>query len=227
MTDTINIVAPVLSSEPAVPAVPESETPPEKQITLSQSALDNLIKSRQSSALKKAAALEIENQRLREVASGQGADASELERIRGELAASKIERDAIAASAAQSKKESFITGQVQKQGFVCDATTLSQLTQDDLTYDEATKQFKVVGSEESPDAYFKRFAESRPYLVKSTVISGTGQGGSGSTVPPPTRPLSFYFGPSSNAAETNRLSLRDPQTYKRLRAEAVRAGLVS
>jgi hypothetical protein len=202
------------------------ETPAEKQVTMTQASLDALIKSRQAAALKKAAALETENQRLREVAAGQSADSSELEKIRGELAAAKIERDAISAAAAQSKKESFVAQQVQKQGFVCDAHTLLQLTQNDLQYDEAAKTF-VTADGTSADDYFKRFADARPYLVRSTVHAGTGQSGSVGTTPPATKPLSFYFGAHSSAAAVNRLSIEKPEEYRRLRREAISQGLIS
>lgn len=202
------------------------ETPEEKQVTMSQTALDNLIKSRQSAALKKTAALEAENQRLKEIAAGQGANATELERIRGELSASKLERDAIAAEAARNKKESFIAAQVQKLGFVCDPTTLTRLTQDEITYDEATKQF-VTADGSSADDYFKRFAESRPYLIKSTVVFGTGSSGSTGSTPPPQVPLEFYFGPKSNSAAVNKLAIQRPDEYKRLRRAAIAKGLIS
>jgi hypothetical protein len=237
MTNTIDIVAPVLqeSVPPApVPPAPETEAPVTetsdlpKTVTMSQEKLNDLIKSRQSAALKKAARLEEENARLQALALGNAPDASEVERLRGEVAASRIERDALAAAAIEQKKLLLISQQVQKQGFVCDATTLSQLTKDALKYDETTKQFVIVTedgqpSDLSPDQWFASYANSRPYLVKGTTIPGMGSGGSTGSRPPETKPLSFYFGPGSNSAAANRLP-RD--MYKRMRIEAVRAGLV-
>jgi hypothetical protein len=222
---------------PEVPEVPPTILPDTTEPVVfdsrQQALFDRKLKESHGRIAKEARAeaerLRVENEHLREVASGNGADSSELQKIRGELAASKIERDAIAASAAQSKKESFIAGQVQKQGFVCDATTLTQLTANDLTYDETAKTF-VTADGSSADDYFTNFAASRPYLVKGSVISGTGQGGSSSTQPPANQydPAKLW-GPNAvpDAGRIlNAWAIRDKHSYSRARAVAKSKGWV-
>jgi hypothetical protein len=198
---------------------------------MSQERLDKLIAEKMGvagrEAKKRAAELETEVARLREIAAGRSENSSELEKIRGELAAAKIERDAIAAAAAQSRKEAFISSQVSAQDFVCDAETLKRLTQDDIVYNDETKTWVTAADPEVSAAdYYKNYATARPWLQKGRTITGTGLGGSTGSQPPTQLPLEHYFGPKSNAAAINALSLRDPDKYKRLRAEAVKKGLI-
>ena len=142
MTDTIDIVAPVLTPEPEQITQPEV-APEEKQVTMSQSQLDALIKSRQAAALKKAAALEKQVELLKTQVVGGSQDASEVERLRAEISAKTMENDRIREESIAARKTTFITQQAQKQGFL-DADVIVKLTRDNLKWDDAAKGFADV-----------------------------------------------------------------------------------
>jgi hypothetical protein len=223
---------------PVVEVLPDTT---EKTVSLTQERLDAIIKERMGAAGKaakeEAAALKLENQRLKEVAAGQGST-DELERIRGELSSARLESAAILEASVKQQKDLLIAQESAKHQFV-DLDTLQRLTRSNLKHDPTTGCFIVTNDDGTPKLgadgttpvpvsdFFQDFGNKKPWLVKGSVLTGTGQGGSGSSMPPQTKPLSHYFGPGSSSAAVNALSLRDPQTYKRLRAEAVRAGLVS
>lgn len=204
-----------------------------------QALFDRKLKESHGRIAKEARAeaerLRLENIRLKEVAAGQGSQ-DELERVRGELASARLEQQAILDKAVAQSKDLLIAQEAAKARFV-DIDTMQRLVRGNLRHDAATGTFTVVNDDGTPrlnavgdplpvSEFFEDYGNKKPWLVKGSVIPGTGSSGSGNSVPPPQKPLSFYFGPSSNAAAINALSLRDPATYRRLRAEAVRAGLI-
>jgi hypothetical protein len=68
-------------------------------------------------------------------------------------------------------------------------------------------------------------AASKPFLTRGTVIGGVGSKPSqGTATPGPD--LARLFGKGSSGDEANRLALHDPQTYKKLRAQAVKEGRI-
>ena len=178
--------------------------------------------------------LRLENQRLKEVAAGQGS-ADELERVRGELASSKLEQAAILEASVKSQRDLVIAQESSKHGFI-DVDTLQRLTRQNLRHNTTTGTFEVVDDSGVPvlntaqepisvTDYFADYAAKRPWLQRGTVKSGGGGSSSGGVPVSTTLPLSHYWGPNSSAKDCNALSINRLLDYKRMRAEAVRQGL--
>jgi hypothetical protein len=70
-------------------------------------------------------------------------------------------------------------------------------------------------------------AAAKPFLARSFVKGGAGSVPSQGTAPAPLD-LKRYFGKGSSAGaeEINRLAIHDKTAYKRLRAQAVKEGLL-
>src|SRR6266481_1389153 len=86
--------------------------------------------------------LRLENTRLKEVAAGQGS-ADELERVRGELASSRLEQQAILETSVKSQRDLVIAQESSKHGFV-DVDTLQRLTRQALRHNAKTGSFEIV-----------------------------------------------------------------------------------
>lgn len=235
--NVIDQVAPVLSPEPVVAPVvqPESGAPQEKQITMSQSKLDELIKGRQSAALKKAAALEKENTRLKEIAAGAAPDASELERVRAELSARTLETDRLREESAAAKKTAFILGQAAQNRVLDKATdVVVTMTKNNLRWNNEKKGYDVLNDagdiqDTTPEKFFQEFLNSRLYLVKGEVVPGIGSSGSNASASAVPRDLGWahYIGPNSNSRDANALAQRDPRKYQEYKRQARAAGAIS
>jgi hypothetical protein len=233
MTNVIDEVAPILTPEPVPVPAPESETPPEeKQVTMTQAQLDSLIKNRQSSVLKRAANLEKENARLKEIAAGSQPDSTELEKVRASLREKEMETDALRAESLASKKSNFILGLAQREGFV-DNDVVLKLTRDNFKWDAEKKSYVVLNDEgdvveTTPQKWMQDYATSRPWMVRGTTVGGTGGSGSSASasIVPQQVPLTSLFGSKSSSRMANDLALRDPVRYRTLKAQAIREGLL-
>jgi hypothetical protein len=182
----------------------------------------------------RATELEREVAHLKTIQAGSAPNADEVSRLKAEIAAQKLENDSIKLAAQKQARDTFITGQAVKQQFI-DPSIVVRLTADNIRTDgtnytvvddSGNPRTAADGTPLTPDAFYAEYATARPYLVKGQVKSGGGGTSSSGTPAPTTLPLGYYFGPGSNSAAVNALSIRDPQSYKRLRAEAQKAGLV-
>jgi hypothetical protein len=224
---------------PEIPAVQVLDDTTDKTVTLPQSKLDEIIKKSMGRAASQVREeneqLRTENERLKTVVSGSG-DADELSRTKGLLAEERLKNQAVLDRSIAQQKDLLISQEAAANNHV-DVDTTLRLVRGNLRHDAATGSFTVVDDQGNPrltpagdpmsvSEFFKDFSSKKLHLIRGSVLPGTGSGSSTGSIPPVTKPLRFYFGPSSNAAAVNALSQRDPQTYKRLRAEAVRAGLV-
>src|SRR6266851_949829 len=79
----------------------------EAQQQVFDAALKRAMGRAASDSRAEAAALKVENQRLKEVAAGQGSQ-DELERVRGELASSRLEQQAILETSVKSQRDLVI-----------------------------------------------------------------------------------------------------------------------
>ncbi len=186
-------------------------------------------------ARQEAERLRTENQRLKEVAAGQGS-ADELERVRGELASSRLEQQAILETSVKSQRDLIIAQESSKHGFI-DVDTLQRLTRSNLRHNAATGSFDVIADDGTPvlnaaqepisvTDFFADYASKKPWLQRGQVKSGGGGTSSGGVpVPSTTLPLSHYWGPNSSAKDCNALSILRPDVYRRMRLEAVKQGL--
>jgi hypothetical protein len=235
-----------MSNEPEVPATPVPlvvEVLPnttDETVTMSKDALNKLITSKMGKAGADARAeaekLRLENQRLKEVAAGQGSQ-DELERVRGELASSKLEQAAILEASVKRQRDLVIAQESSKHGFI-DVDTLQRWTRQNLRHNATTGSFEVIADDGTPvlnaaqepisvTDFFADYASKKLWLVRGSVKSGGGGTSSSGTPAPTTLPLSHYFGPGSNASAVNALSINRPSEYRRMRLEAIRQNLIA
>jgi len=230
MTDEVEPFVTVLPDEPA----PVEFTPAQ------QEKLDEILKKAMGRAGKDARAeterLRIENERLKQVAAGKGS-ADELERVRGELASSRLEQQAILETSVRSQRDLVIAQESSKYGFI-DTDTLQRLTRGNLRHNAATGSFEIISDEGTPvlnaaqepisvTDFFADYASKKPWLQRGQVKGGGGgSSSSGSGRAPAVYDVAKLFGPGSNAQEINRISIQQPELYKKLRAEARARNLV-
>ena len=182
----------------------------------------------------RAAALEKEVQLLKEQLVGNVSD-DVLEKTRGELAAARLESAALKESATKGEKDLLIAQEASKHGFI-DVTTLQRLTRDNLKHtdqgfvpvdDAGNPMLNAAQDPMTVEEFFRDYGNKHAYLVRSSVKPGTGSSGStGSALGSPRYDIYKLFGPNSDASACNRLAISDPVTYRRLREEAKRKGLV-
>lgn len=236
-----------MSNETEVPVeVPVVEvlanTTEPKTVSLTQERLDAIIKERMGAAGKaareEAERLKVENQRLKEVAAGQGS-ADELERVRGELASSRLEQAAILEASVKQQRDLVIAQESNKHGFV-DVETLQKLTRGNLKHDATTGSFIVTNDDGTPRVgpdgttpvsvsdFFQDFGNRKPWLVKGTVLPGTGQGSSTGTIPPRDPGWAHFVGPNSSARDANILcqTAEGKRRYAEYRRQARAAGAI-
>ena len=238
--NTIDIAAPILNPEPA-PEVPEVVPEnvilvPDKVISITQSALDSLIKSRQAASLKKAAAAEAELARVKAITVGSAESATEIEKLRAEISLEQQRATAAEARAAQQEKAVLLT----QLGTAIDAVSVSdvgKLIGDSIVQRDGkwavvvdgVEQVNVDGTPVTPQQHYAAWAANHLYAIRGRTLSGgggTSSSGSSFRTSVTDKPLSFYFGAGSNAAAVNALSIQRPDEYKRLRREAVAAGIL-
>lgn len=177
-------------------------------------------------------ALRLENQQLRGNPADREALKKEVEEKQAELAQVKTEMS-------QAKKQTFLTVEAAKHGFI-DADQVLQLTKDKVSWDDGFNAYVVsdgetgvvFGVDDQPmkvGDYFAAFAEKNPHLVRSQLKSGTGAGPSRQFNANPQADiarLKRLFGRGSDAAFANRYAISNPAEYKALREEARRAKLI-
>lgn len=238
--ETIDTIAPIILREevqPVAPPAPEAQpTDTEKQVTMAQSALNELIKSRISAAGKaareEAAALKLENQRLKEITAGQAPNSDELSRITGELASERLKNQQILDASIRQSRDLLIAEQSSVHHFV-DTDTLQRLTRSNLKHDPATNTFvpvddlgvprvKADGTPLSVSEFFAEYGNKKPWLQHSQVITGHGTRPSNAPSAPVTDIKRFFIGKQAGAL-ANRLS---PSEYKRVKAEAIRLQII-
>jgi len=204
-----------------------------------QRILENAIKQASARAGKSAreetARLKLENERLQALAVGNSPDASEVEKLRAQLADEKLRAAAADARATQQEKQVF-QNQLATQIDAVDAASVSKLLADSLAkrggkwvvIDEETgvDKLNADGSAQTPAQAYAEWALKHPWAIRGRVVAGTGSTGSTGSVPPPQVPLEHYFGSKSNAAAVNKLSIQRPEEYRRLRREAIKKGLI-
>ena len=236
--NAIDIAAPILNPEPA-PEVVTAPTvvPEEKQITMSQSQLDALIKSRQSSSLKKAAAAEAELARVKAITVGSAESATEIEKLRAEISLEQ-QRSAAAEARAVQQEKAVLLARLGQEIDAIDPTSVGKLLASEIVardgkfvvVDEAgVERVNVDGTPVTPQQHYKTWAADHLWGIKGRVLSGgggTSSSGSSTRVPVTEKPLNFYFGSGSNAAAVNALSIQNPALYKKLRRDAVAAGIL-
>jgi len=181
--------------------------------------------------------LRIENTRLKEVAAGQGS-ADELERVRGELASSRLEQQAILEASVKSQRDLVIAQESSKHGFI-DVDTLQRLTRQNLRHNTTTGAFEVIADDGTPvlnatqepisvTDYFADYASKKPWLVRGQVKSG---GGGTSSAGSPVgdsgrfRPEQI-FGSKSSSKDAQMLHHKNPAEYARLKALSRSMGLI-
>jgi len=181
--------------------------------------------------------LRLENQRLKEVAAGQGS-ADELERVRGELASSKLEQQAILETSIKSQKDLVIAQEASKHQFI-DTDTLQRLTRQNLRHNATTGSFEVVaddgtavlnGAQEpiSVSDFFATYATVKPWLVRGQIKSG---GGGTSSAGSPVGDTGRFrpeqiFGSKSSSRDAQMLHHKNPAEYARLKALSRSMGII-
>jgi len=235
MSDMIDIVAPVIHQEPVVePIAPETEAPEEKQVTMSQSQLDALIKSRQAASLRKAATAEAEVARLKAIAVGNSEDASTVEKLRAEIALEQ-QRASTAEARASAQEKSALLSRLGAGIDAVDPESVGKLLSDriamrdgkPIVLDESgAEQVNPDGSAVSPEQLYSSWAASHAWAIRGRTITGTGSSGSGNSIPPPSIPLERLFGPKSDGKLINQIAITDNARFQRLRSEAKKRGLI-
>src|SRR6266478_3016124 len=161
-------------------------------------------------------------------------DASQSDVLRAELEASKAQIASLQAAGAESAKLTELQKLAVAENFIdvsLITTILAPRVQRQgntyiVTNEDGTIRQNAAGENLSLAEAVAQEAANRPYLVRGQVKTGGGGTSSSGTPPPTSRPLNFYFGPGSNSAATNALSIQRPDEYRRLRQEAVKIGLV-
>jgi hypothetical protein len=182
-----------------------------------------------------AARLTIENQRLREVAAGQGSP-DETERIRGELASARLEADALREQQVAIQRDLLIAAQAE--AFI-DLDTVQKLTRSSLKH--TGNGFIVINDDGSPRVnpdstpmsvaeFFSDFANKKPWLARGVVKSGSGSLPSTGRIPSIDRHTpETLWGPNARPDAgriLNALALHDKSAYDAARRSAVQKGLI-
>jgi hypothetical protein len=226
---------PAPAPEAFVELLPDTppDPPVDKEITIKQSALDNLIKSRQSAALKRAAGLEKELQLLKEKMIGGSVDASELEKTRGDLASSRIEAESLRQKQIDSARDLLIS---EHSTEFFDLDTIRKLTRSNLQHDgkgfvvvndDGTPRLNAAGEPMTVKEVYSAFADAKPWLARPQVTPG--QGSKPSTGYPLQEPDWKRFFSNGQplpgtAQELNALAMRPggKQLYDRMKQQSMR-----
>jgi hypothetical protein len=237
----LDSIAPVIHGEPPVPEVPAVEPEPElKILNLTQKRLDEIIvdamKRSGRSAKDEAAALKLENERLKAQVVGGSPDSTEVERLRAAVADGALRAEAAERKATEQSK-GILQARLAQTIDSIDGDSTTKLLRDNLTWNPTSKSFDVLDDNGviregiTPEVLYTEFAQTHPWSIRGRTLSGGGGTGSvGGLVRPAGFTAEQLFGPTSNAALANRLSLsRDPHErsqYSRLRSEAKQKGLI-
>lgn len=163
----------------------------------------------------------------------------ELTKIKGLLDAKTKEAETAKSILETTRKRIAIQSAASKANFI-DVEVVTKLTEEKIKFDEARGKFIVLndnGSERmnasyepmSPDEYFAEFAAKNPYLVRGDVKPGTGSAESQRSGLSNNGKYTVeqIFGPKSVGKLANDLMRSDPAEYKRLKAIAKDAKLIS
>jgi hypothetical protein len=211
-----------------------------------QTKLDEIIRdSMRRTAREVRQQLEAEQQRATQLESdlqaarnalANAVDTSERDRLAGEvqtltsdLATEKTARISAEQIATAKRREAFISKKCLDYDFV-DSEIVSSLTEQSLEWSEAKQDFVVAGSEMmSTNEFFADFAQKKPYLVKSSVHTGSGSSDSsrtGLSSGQQQYKVEQIFGKSSNSKLANELMARDKAAYHALKREAKQKHLI-
>jgi hypothetical protein len=233
--DIIDQIAPVIHGVvPEVEVASEVVPVPEpKLLSISQDRFDAIVKERQGSALKRAAAAEAEVARLKAITVGSAEDASIVEKLRAEIALETQRASAAEARSTAQEKELLLS----QLGTAIDAVSphdVSKLLADEIVRRDnrwvvvdtaGVEQLNPDSTPVTPQQHYEAWAASHLYAIHGRTKSGSGSTPSSGRLPPVTLPLSHYWGPGSSAKDCNQLAISRPDQYKIMRAEAVRLGL--
>lgn len=207
---------------------------PEQQVVF-----DRAVKEAQGragrAAREEAARLKLENERLQALAVGNSPDASEVEKLRAQLADEKLRASAADARAVAQEKQVY-QSRLAAQVDAVDASAVSKLLADNLVNrdgkwvvldDAGVERVGADGVPVTPEILYNEFALSHPWAIKGRTINGTGQGGSTGSAPPAALDWRRYVGSHSSAADANRLAQRDPRAYAEMKRQARAAGAIA
>lgn len=189
-------------------------------------------------ATKAAAKDEIEalQTQMAEMKAANTGSLQELERANRVAEAAKKEATEAKSETLKVRKEVAIQRAASKLAFV-DLGMVTKLTEDSIKWDETKGRFMVVsetGGERLNTAlepmtledFYKEFAVSSPYLVRSEARGGAGssqgQGGNANGKLQPEQ----IFGKDGDSRLANKLALQDIKEYQRLKVLAKESGLL-
>jgi hypothetical protein len=233
----VDSIAPVIHGEPPVPVVPAVEPEPEsKVLNLTQKRLDEIIvdamKRSGRSAKDEAAALKVENERLKAQVVGGSPDSTEVERLRAAVADGALRAEAAERKAA-SQSKAILQARLAQTIDSIDGDSTTKLLRDNLQWNDATKTFLVLDDNGAvrdgvtPDALYTEFAQSHPWSIRGRTIGGAG---STPSIPhaiiPEDNSLQRLFGKGSASSYANSFCLKFPERYRTLRVAARKAGLI-
>ena len=185
-------------------------------------------------AKEEAERLRAQVEQLKQVAVGNSPDASEVEKLRAQVADSELKAKAADARATAQEK-ALLQSRLAAQIDSVDANAVSKLLADNLVNrdgkwividDNGTDRIDAAGNPVTPEALYREFAESHPWAIRGRTITGTGQGGSSSSAVPTGIPLEKLFGRTSDSRLANNLALRDKRAYDAAKREAISRGLI-
>lgn len=145
-------------------------------------------------------------------------DATEADKLRLQLEQERKNNEQLSKSFAAERINNAVVTAAQAAGMLNPAHALRLIDVPPALADGSPDTAAIT-------AAVNRLANVNPNLVRGSIRPGSGSVPSNG-VPPVTEPVEKYFGKGSDARAANQLSLRNPGEYKRLRAEAVRKGLI-
>jgi hypothetical protein len=235
----------VETQEQPVTVLPNTTTEKIEFNAAQQALVDRLIKESQGRAAKdlRTRVQELEKERglLLDQVNGREPNADELSRLKAQIADERLRADQATAQAEQLAKTTFQQNLAQKFNHV-DPDTSTKLLQNNLRFDAELKTYVAVddsgvtrlnadGTPMLGEQLYNEFSSAKPWLVRSTMIFGTGERGSSSSSPQIDRTydVTRLYGPGATKDAgriLNELSLRDNRKYQLLRADAKRKQLI-
>lgn len=164
--------------------------------------------------------------------------ARELDAAKKEVESARKDAEKARKAAINTEKRFVLTSAAAKQDFV-DVNDAIALTDGAVVWDEDSSKFIVVNENGEPrlnaafapmsvDEFYADYATKKPHLVKSGARGGAGSTTSNRSALATGKgvPLEKVFGRDSDAGLANRIAKENPAEYKRLRTQAVEAGLL-